>query len=59
MSKLKNCAECGGRPIIKESGYIYIYCGNCDCLVDIPHTNLQAAYWYWDMVQTQKEKRET
>ena len=59
MKDLKACTECGGKPAIQEPDYIYISCDRCDALVDIPHLSYEAAYWYWDMVQTQKEERES
>lgn len=59
MPELKDCAECGGKPITHQPDYVYISCDQCDACVEIPHISYEAAYWYWNMVQTQKEERES
>jgi len=59
LNELKRCADCDGEPTVTQPDYIYMSCGRCDALVDVPHLSYEAACLYWNMIQTQKEERES
>lgn len=58
MTDIKDCTDCGGKAYITNSDYIHIGCDRCDDQIEIQHSSYEAAYFYWNMVQTQKVKNE-